>query len=136
MILISLMQAWDRVTLDGDGDAEVGDNGLDLPAPLHPAEAFLRNGTSEQVENFNFTVEIRPDTKPVYHHLEFIMSLPPMITQQRYILAHVFMQFPKGSQAVPLWLPSATNGPYWLREPAIREQLQSHYRSNIMFAED
>ena len=46
------------------------------------------------------------------------------------------MQFPKGSQAVPLWLPSATNGPYWLREPAIREQLQSHYRSNIMFAED
>ena len=39
------------------------------------------------------------------------------------------MQFPKGSQAVPLWLPSATNGPYWLLEPlgnnsrAIRDQI-------------
>ena len=53
MILISLMQAWDRVTLDGDGDAEVGENGLNLLASLHPAEAFLGDRTSKQVEDFD-----------------------------------------------------------------------------------
>ena len=70
-----LMQAWDQVALHWKTDSEIGNNWLHFPASFHSAEAFLRDGASKKIEDFDFTIQTSPDTKALHHHFVFVIFL-------------------------------------------------------------
>ena len=55
-----LVQSWDKVSLLWDGYLYVGNDGLDLSSPLHPAQPLLRDPTSKQVEDLHLSIHASP----------------------------------------------------------------------------